>query len=106
MNSRDKGKKGEREFAALCRDQGYDARRAQQYAGGVESADVVGLPGIHIEVKRVERLNIEDAMAQSVRDAGDQIPIVAHRKNNCEWLITMRADDWFQIYREWEAGVE
>lgn len=106
MNSRDKGKKGEREFAALCRDQGYDARRAQQYAGGVESADVVGLPGIHIEVKRVERLNIEDAMAQSVRDAGDQVPIVAHRKNNCEWLITMKADDWFQIYREWEAGVE
>ena len=101
--SREKGKRGEREFAALCRENGYDARRSQQFMGGADSADVVGLPGIHVEVKRVERLNIEDAMAQSIRDGGG-IPIVAHRKNNCEWLITMRAEDWFQLYREWEAG--
>lgn len=102
--SREKGKRGEREFAALCRDEGYDARRSEQYAGGVDSADVVGLPGVHVEVKRQEQLRMEDWMAQSVRDAGEDIPIVAHRKNNCGWLITMRAEDWFAIYREWEAG--
>ena len=28
------------------------------------------------------------------------MPIVAHRKNNAKWLITMRADDWFEMYKE------
>jgi Holliday junction resolvase len=101
--SRNKGKRGEREFASLCREEGYDARRGQQYSG-VEGEDVIGLPGIHIEVKRVERLNIYDAIDQAVRDTQGAIPIVAHRKNNHRWLITMCAEDWFEIYREWEAG--
>lgn len=103
MNSKRKGAAGEREFAKVCREHGYEARRGQQY-NGLEGEDVVGLPGVHIEVKRVERLNIEEAMAQSKADAQGKIPIVAHRKNNCEWLITMRAEDWFKLYREWEAG--
>ena len=59
MNSKLKGGRGEREFAALCRDEGYeDTKRGQQFQGGADSPDVKGLPGIHIEVKRVERLNI------------------------------------------------
>lgn len=103
MNSNKKGKVGEREFAKLCREHGYEARRGQQYSG-IEGEDVVGLPGIHIEVKRVERLNIEDAMAQSKADAKAVVPIVAHRKNHCEWLITMTAEDWFNMYREWEVA--
>jgi Holliday junction resolvase len=103
MNSKRKGAAGEREFAKVCREHGYEARRGQQY-NGIEGEDVVGLPGVHIEVKRVERLNIEEAMSQSKADAQGKIPIVAHRKNNCEWLITMRAEDWFKLYREWEAG--
>jgi Holliday junction resolvase len=103
MNSKQKGARGEREFSKVCREHGYEARRGQQY-NGIEGEDVVGLPGVHIEVKRVERLNIEEAMSQSKADAQGKIPIVAHRKNNCEWLITMRAEDWFKLYREWEAG--
>ena len=105
VNSRDKGARGEREFAGLCRDQGYgEVRRGQQFSG-LEGEDCVGLPGIHIEIKRVQSLNIEKAMSQSRRDSKeDQIPIVAHRKNDCKWLITMDAEQWFEIYREWEAG--
>lgn len=103
MNSRRKGAVGEREFSALCRDQGYDVRRGQQF-NGLDGEDVVGLPGIHVEVKRVQALNITDAMAQSRRDAKDKIPIVAHRKNNEKWLITMDAEKWFEIFREWEMG--
>jgi len=105
MNSKQKGARGEREWASYCRDQGYECRRTAQYCGNTgDASDVVGLPGIHQEVKRVERLNIEDAIAQAVRDTNDEIPIVAHRKNNCEWLVTMRADDWFSLYREWEIN--
>lgn len=104
VNSRDKGKRGEREFASLCRDNGYTAaRRGQQY-NGIDGDDVVGLPYIHVEVKRVERLNLQDAMSQAKRDAKHKIPIVAHRRNNDDWLITMTAADWFTLYREWETG--
>ena len=107
MNSKRKGADGEREWAAFCRSQGYECRRTAQYCGNTgDASDVVGLPGVHIEVKRVERLNIEDAMAQAIRDSAKSgsLPIVAHRKNHCEWLVTMRAEDWFQMYREYEAG--
>ena len=105
MNSRQKGAAGERELARKLRDLGYDCRRGQQYSGANGDADVVGLPGIHIECKRVERLCIEDAIAQAKRDAREgKMPVVMHRKNHCEWLVTMPLDQWIEIYREWEAG--
>ena len=101
MNSRQKGKRGELDLAKKLREYGYEARRGQQYNGADGSADVLGLPGIHIECKHVERLNIYDAMAQSKRDARSaEIPCVFHRKNRCEWLVTMTLDDWMRIYRE------
>lgn len=49
--------KRERELANLLKDRyGYDCRRGQQFCGSNGDADVVGLPGIHIECKRVEKL--------------------------------------------------
>ena len=105
MNSRAKGAGGERELAKKLREYGYDCRRGVQYSGANGDADVVGLPGIHIECKRVERLNLEDAMAQSRRDAREgEIPVVMHRKTRYPWLVTMTLEDWIEIYREWEAG--
>ena len=101
MNSRQKGARGERELASKLREYGYEARRGQQYSGASGDPDVIGLPGIHIECKRVERLNLEDAMAQSKRDARQgEIPTVMHRKNNCEWFVTMRLEDWIEFYKE------
>ena len=106
MNSRAKGAGGERELAKKLREYGYDCRRGQQFSGANGDADVVGLPGIHIECKRVERLNLEDAMAQSRRDAREgEIPVVMHRKTRSPWMVTMTLEDWVEIYREWEAGL-
>ena len=48
--NRNKGKKGEREFAQLLRDYGYPARRGAQYSGKTGQADVEGFPGYHVEV--------------------------------------------------------
>lgn len=108
INSNKKGKVGEREWAKLCREHGFeDARRSQQYAGINNDADIVGLPGLHVEVKRVERLNVSNAIGQAERDkADDEIPIVAHRKNREDWLITMTADDWFKLYKAYLKEVE
>jgi Holliday junction resolvase len=97
MNSREKGAKGERELAKVLREHGYDSRRGQQYSGANGDADVVGLEGFHIECKRVEKLNIDNAMEQSIRDSrADEIPLVIHRKNRKGWLVTMRLDDFLQ----------
>ena len=106
MNSRETGKRGERELASKLREYGYDARRGQQYCGANGDADVLGLPGIHIECKRVERLNLDDAMSQAKADSKGYIPAVFHRKNNGEWRVTLPLSDFMTIYKEWEAGHE
>ena len=105
MNSREKGKTGERELAAVLREHGYTARRGQQFCGANGDADVIGIPGIHIECKRVEKLNIENAMAQSISDAeSSEVPVVMHRKNRQKWLVTLKLDDFIRIIKE--AGYE
>lgn len=97
MNSRQKGKRGELELAKMLRDYGFtEARRGVQYSGANGDADVVGIPGVHIECKRVERgLDLYKAMEQSSRDAREgETPVVFHRKNGKLWLVTMLADDY------------
>ena len=100
INSRQKGASAEREIAKILREYGYEARRGQQYSGFNGDADVVGLPGYHIEVKRVENLNLDKAMDQSVRDAKEgETPIVAHRKNGKEWKVTLHLEDFLKLIK-------
>lgn len=101
MNSCRKGADGERELAAMLRDEGYDIER-----GGTQSygtvPDLRGLPGIHIECKRVERLNVAEAMKQSVRDSErfkDGDPALFHRRSRSPWLVTMLFSDWIRLYK-------
>jgi hypothetical protein len=106
MNSRDKGKRGERELAHELQARGYSgARRSQQYCGANSDADVVdALPGIHIECKRVEKLNIYAAIEQAKNDCAPwNIPAVFHRRNREDWLVTMTLDGFMQIYKGLEA---
>lgn len=105
INSKQKGAKGERELSQKLREYGYETRRGQQYCGANGDADVVGLPGIHIECKRVEDLNIYEAMDQAINDSDARnmpfdydLPTVFHRKNKCEWLVTMRYLDFLEVY--------
>ena len=99
-----KGADGERELAALLREYGYPLERGGSLSFG-EVPDLTGLPGVHIEVKRVERLNVPEAMAQAVRDAErfqDGAPTVFHRRNRSGWLVTQRLEDWIALYRKKE----
>ena len=90
-----KGKVGERELASELQSLfNVYARRGQQFHGGSDSPDVVAdIPGVHIEVKRTERLSIYKAMRQASGDAGGKIPIVFHRQNREEWLAIIRLND-------------
>ncbi len=65
--SKEKGKHGEREVAELLRKYGFDARRGQQFSGGDGSPDVVhNIEGLHIEVKRTEKFDLESAMTKAL----------------------------------------
>lgn len=102
--SRDKGKRGEQEVAAKLRDLGLDgAYRSQQYCGSNSSADLLGLPQIHAEVKRCEKLSIYTAYEQAEHDAEGtiDIPTVFHRRNGKQWLVVMSLKDWVTLYKNY-----
>ena len=108
INSKKKGAHGELEFANLCKKYGFDnVHRTAQFNGKTEDSlgDCEGLEGIHVEVKRVESLNLDKAMEQAIRDTEvkkeHKIPIVFHRKNRKPWKATMLFDDWIKLYRSW-----
>lgn len=106
INSKAKGAKGERELAKKLNEYGYSCRRGQQYSG-LEGEDVVGLDYIHIECKRVENLNIYNAIEQSKKDTkAGQVPTVFHRKNNKKWLVTMELEDWIKLYNSYYSDMK
>lgn len=104
--SREKGKRGEREVAGIFRKAGWlTARRTSQYCGSTgDASDVTGVPGLHIEVKRVEREAVRQWMAQAERDtqaAGNgDIPVVIHRRSGAPWLVTLSLENFIQIFKE------
>jgi len=97
MNSRQKGARGEREWRDVLRSHGYEARRGCQFSGSPDSPDVVCDLPFHFEVKRVQRLNIHDAVSQAQADCGGKHPVVAHRRNGGEWLVTMPSGVFFNL---------
>ena len=111
INSKQKGARFERLLASKFREYGYEARRTAQYCGNTgDASDVVGLSGIHVEAKHCEKMELYKWMSQAIRDSeasgGNTLPTVFHKKNNADILVTMRIEDWFHLYREWEAGFD
>lgn len=107
-NSKAKGARFERSLASRLREYGYDCRRGQQYCGANGDADVVGLPGLHIEAKHQETMRLYEWMSQAKRDSEGtgRLPAVFHKKNNAAILVTMEFEDFMNLYREWEAGFD
>ena len=103
-SSQRKGAAGERELAALLREYGYPVERGGSLSFG-EVPDLTSLPGVHIEGKRVDRLNVPETMKQAVRDATKfgRIPVLFHRRSREPWLVTMRLHDWMGLYNRQKA---
>lgn len=98
--SQRKGRGGELEICRIFQAHGIRAEPGKPVSFG-ETPDVIGIPGIHPEVKRAERLNVPAAMGQAVRDSekfNDGTPVLFHRRNRQEWLCTMRLSDWIAWY--------
>ena len=104
INSRMKGKRGELAACSAWREEGWDARRSQQFCGaGGESADILveDLPAnLHIEVKCVEKLNLQQAMDQARRDASPgSTPIVMHKRSRMPFQVTLLFEDFCALLR-------
>ena len=104
VNSRRKGKDGELELVSHLKRllPGSQPRRAQQYSGAESASDIIapGLPNTWIECKRVQNLNLHNTMCKSADQCGGLTPVVFHRKNNCEWLVTIRLEDIVSFSRQ------
>jgi len=99
-----KGRSGELELCHIFQQYGIPAEPGRAVSFGA-TPDVVGVPGVHAEVKRVERLNVPEAMSQATRDSekfGDGVPVLFHRRNRAPWLATMRLTDWIAMYTKGE----
>lgn len=99
--SRDKGKVGEREVADILKTHGFTgARRGVQYSGGPDSPDVIGLPHVHLEVKRTERFNLYGALTQAKEEsAKGETPVVVHRSSRREWVAVLAFEDYIALYK-------
>lgn len=102
VNSNQKGKRGEREASkaiieALDLPEG-SVRRSQQYCGDAGDADIVGVPGLHLEVKRVEKLNLYSAIEQATQDSlPGEIPVILHRRNRKPWIVALELDKLVEL---------
>lgn len=99
---REKGKRGEREVAQLLRDLGYPARRTAQNCGkSGDAADVIGVEGLHLEVKRCEQIRLDDWIRQAERDAAGtgNIPVIVFRKSGEPWRAVVPAIEFFKMYK-------
>lgn len=98
--SRNKGAAAEREVSKILNEAGIFSHRGYVQ---FRQSDIVGVDGVHIEVKRQESLNLRAAMEQSEAAAEDgEIPVVIHRKDREKWRVTMNLEDWMELYKQWQ----
>tara|TARA_S200002703_G_scaffold21157_1_gene17672 strand:+ start:4216 stop:4584 length:369 start_codon:yes stop_codon:yes gene_type:complete len=103
MNSKDKGKRGERMWVKVLQFFGYTAKRTgfHQSQQGHDAPDVTchDLP-VHWEVKNTEKALIRDWLAQSEGDAKDyEIPCVVWKKNHGKWIAILQAEHLLTIFQ-------
>lgn len=97
-HQREKGKRGEREAAReLTLLLGTLVERTQQFKGNPHSADLEGIPGLHLEVKRTERLSIYPALEKVESESGEDCPVVLHRRNGKRWIAVMYLADLVDV---------
>jgi hypothetical protein len=104
---RRKGATGELEVVHLVRDHGWTAaRRTSDGRGQQTRGDVTNGPaGVHLEVKRQERLNVPGALRQAQADANPlDVPVVVHRPSRQEWMATLPLDELLALLRLRESA--
>ena len=107
---REKGKRGEREVVELIKRYGFEARRGQQFKGGVDSPDVIhNIPNVFVEVKYREKFSLYPALEQALEEADGAAPVVFHRRSGKPWVAIMDARTFLEsmkYLRELEQALD
>lgn len=96
--AREKGSRFERELSKLFNEHGFSTHRGYVFH---KQSDVVGLLGIHVEAKAVERLNPWAALQQAITESDkrkDGMPTVFWKRSRKGIMVCMRFDDWMKLY--------
>jgi hypothetical protein len=107
LTERRKGAAAEREIVALVREAGWPhARRTHDGRSQAARGDIAGGPaGVHIEVKRQERLGVPAALAQVREDADAlDLPVLVHRPSRAGWMATLPLSDLLDLLALKERG--
>ncbi len=101
--ARMKGASFERELAKYISEKtGLEAKRGlgQARVGGSEIADVE-VEYIHVEAKRQIKCNIKAAMRQAIEDCAlkNKLPAAITKDDRDQALVTMRLDDWIELFK-------
>lgn len=105
MNAKRKGNCGEREVLRLLEERGVLCQRNQQgllagFASGEGNPDLlirIGGRELHGEIKRCERLRLNEAIRQAEHDACGRVPVVIHRASRQPWYMTLRLSDFLDL---------
>lgn len=101
-----KGRAAEIELSNILNQRGFHTRPGAPVSYGRE-ADIIGLPGVHAELKRRENPDLSAALRQAAEDAarfGDGLPVVFARGNRQKWRVVMDLDSWLSLYTAYTAA--
>jgi hypothetical protein len=104
-SERRKGADAEREVARLARSHGFAgaARNLDQVRDG--GADILGIAGVCLEVKRTELAHPWNWWAQVTAAASPtEIPVVAFRRSSSPWLAIVPLDELLALLRHRERA--
>lgn len=111
MNSRSKGKRGELALRDLLLPYWPNATRNLDQHGS-DKRDHLHVADLHVQCKRVERLNIWAALDQAITEATDnRLPVLAFRRNwsasslpsRSLWFGAMELDELLPLLKLREA---
>jgi hypothetical protein len=84
----------------LAQAHGFDQCRRNFGSGARGGNDLIGIPGVAVEVKFRERLNIGEAYEQALKAAQPtDIVVVAHKRNGGPLLATLELDDLLALLK-------
>lgn len=106
-SQRRKGKEGELEIVQILHRYGWGfAERTSNGRDQSARGDIAhGPAGVHIEVKRQEKLSVPAAIDQAIRDANElDVPIVIHRPSRHPWYATLPLEELLPLLALREFG--
>ncbi len=106
-SNRDRGAEAERQVADIFKAAGFrTVRRGQVFN---HESDVIGVPGLHIEVKYCKTAKVWEWLRQAELEAelkGDGVPVIWFRRPRVPFRVIVPARLFLEMYAAWRKEQE